>query len=286
MNPEPWPSPHLPRPPASSLGHSATRPPASTVVRTALTQHTQPLGEGLPGGRPLPAHLPPREAPAHKALASCRRRRLQEHHTFPAPSPSAPRRAGAQEARCSLPPALPGSPPQDGDGGRGQGAAGTSLWIPHAPKPFAGSHKGPVSWRRSAGNKPGPWPAAPLPIQLAPAPPQLPSQLPQGGGGGGGAGPPLRTALPPLQGCGWDSSGCSWRKQAPSPAPPISISPPPPNTGIHVLHILGRLGAGGGESGETGGGQTGSHILWTPGPPVPLNGGHEEGGKVPEALQD
>lgn len=56
--------------------------------------------------------------------------------------------------------------------------------------------------------------------------------------------------------------------------------------GIHVLHILGRLEAGGGVSCEIGGGQMESHILRTPCPLVPRNGGSGEGGKIPRALQD
>lgn len=54
------------------------------------------------------------------------------------------------------------------------------------------------------------------------------------------------------------------RKKAPTQRPPITISPPPPTRGIHVLHILGRLGAGGGVSGEIGRGQMESHFLCTP----------------------
>ena len=71
------------------------------------------------------------------------------------------------------------------------------------------------------------------------------------------------------------------RKKAPTQRPPISISPPPPTTGIHVLHILGRLGAGGGVSREIGGGQMESHILCTPCPLAPQNGGSGGGRQGP-----
>lgn len=102
--------------------------------------------------------------------------------------------APAQGARRALPPALPPCPSparlHRGRAGRRRGALGS----PRAPQPLAASHKGPVSWRRSAGNQPGPRPAAPLPIQLAPAPPRLPSR-PPGRAGDGARGP--GSALPP-----------------------------------------------------------------------------------------
>lgn len=75
------------------------------------------------------------------------------------------------------------------------------------------------------------------------------------------------------------------RKKAPTQRPPITISPPPPTKGIHVLHILGRLGAGGGMSGEIGGGQMETHFLCTPYPLAPQIGGSGEGGKVPRVLK-
>ena len=77
----------------------------------------------------------------------------------------------------------------------------------------------------------------------------------------------------------------SGRKKAPTQRPLITISPPPPTRGIHVLHILGRLGAGGGKSCEIGRGQTESYFLCTPYPLAPQIGGSSEGGKVPRVLR-
>lgn len=65
--------------------------------------------------------------------------------------------------------------------------------------------------------------------------------------------------------------------------PLISIYPPSPHYGGHVLHILGRLGAGGGVSSRDWWGTDGE-----PHPVYPLSSSAPsgEGGNVPRALQD
>lgn len=215
-----------------------------SVKDTALTLPTQSPGEGLPPW-PLPAHrLPQRPQPTNLS-SSCRRTKLEKHHTFSAQSSRAQRRAGSgPESQGPLPTVRAARvpfPPVPLRARRRRRA----LRIPHAPEPFAGSHKGPVSWRRSAGNQPGPWPAAPLPIQLAPASPQLPLQ-PLGRAWEGGAGPLVPPFLLPRESGG--GSGAAGRKKAPGPAAADKHLSPFPHYGGHVLHILGRLGAGGGVS--------------------------------------
>lgn len=102
----------------------------------------------------------------------------------PAPSAGlAPAQGAWVPSACALP-GRPSPAPSRLAGG----AERSGFPTPQAPEPFAGSHKGPVSWRRSGGNQPGPWPAVPLPIQLAPAPRQLPLQ-PLGSHGKGVQGP-------------------------------------------------------------------------------------------------
>lgn len=201
---------------------------------TALTLPTQSPGEGLPPW-PLPAHrLPQRPQPTNLS-SSCRRTKAGEapHLLSSKFQSSAP---GWQQPR------KPGSPP---NGPRCQGALPPvplrarrrrrALRIPHAPEPFAGSHKGPVSWRRSAGNQPGPWPAAPLPIQLAPAPPRLPLQ-PLGRAGKGAQGPWYRPS---------SSRGRVGVARVPQGGRrplaqqlPISIYPPSPTTGATCFTFL------------------------------------------------
>lgn len=132
----------------------------------------------------------------------------------------------AQEARRPLSPPLPGCPSPTPSWAGAHGAG------PHAPEPFAGSRKGPVSWRRSAGNQLGPWPAAPLPIQLAPSL-QLPSQPLETEGEGAWS---LLYCPSSSRGDGEGGSGCSIAsKLSARPKPSgrwvISISPTPPHYG-------------------------------------------------------
>lgn len=201
---------------------------------TALTLPTQSPGEGLPPW-PLPAHrLPQRPQPTNLS-SSCRRTKLEKHHTFSAQSSRAQRRAGSgPESQGPLPTVRAARvpfPPVPLRARRRRRA----LRIPHAPEPFAGSHKGPVSWRRSAGNQPGPWPAAPLPIQLAPAPPRLPLQ-PLGRAGKGAQGPWYRPS---------SSRGRVGVARVPQGGRrplaqqlPISIYPPSPTTGATCFTFL------------------------------------------------
>lgn len=235
MNPEPWPSPHLFRPPASKgVGYCGTLTASVRVKDTALTLPTQPRREGLPGPGPSSlTSLPRGPSPQISPLPA---EGLGWRSTTPSqlkvPEPSSGL-AAAQKARVpSQPTALPGCPsPAPLRAGRRRRA----LRIPHAPQPFAGSHKGPVSWRRSAGNQPGPWPAAPLPIQLAPAPPQLPLQ-PLGRVGKGAQGPWYRPSSSRGR-VGVARVQHSGRRPL-AQRPLISIYPPPPTTGATCFTFL------------------------------------------------
>lgn len=158
-----------------------------SVKDTALTLPTQSPGKDCrPGPSPLTAS--PRGPSPQISPLPAEGLSWRSHHTFLAQSSRAQRRAGSgPESQGPLPTVRAARvpfPPVPLRARRRRRA----LRIPHAPEPFAGSHKGPVSWRRSAGNQPGPWPAAPLPIQLAPASPQLPLQ-PLGRAGKGAQGP-------------------------------------------------------------------------------------------------
>lgn len=93
--------------------------------------------------------------------------------------------------------------------------------------------------RKSAGPLASGSPPNPAGARSSAAPLAAPGEGWEGGAG-------LGTALPPPGG-GWGWLGCSTAEEGPlAQRLPISIYPPPPTTGGHVLHILGRLGAGGG----------------------------------------
>lgn len=185
------------------------------------------------GGRDYPELAPPHrppslEAPAHKSLHFLQKGwagegpDLSSKFQCAAKGWNQPRKPGVPSSyRCQgAPPPLP-----SWAGAHGAG--------PHAPEPFAGSRKGPASWRRSAGNQLGPWPAAPLPIQLAPSL-QLPSQ-PLETEGEGARSPPYGPSSSRRDGEG--GPGCSIAsklKARPKPSGRVGdkhLSHPPPHYG-------------------------------------------------------
>lgn len=250
LNPEPWPSPCLPRAPASRLGRCrALWVPLSLCKRVkdaALTLLTQPIKERLPWPGPSPlTSLPGGPSPQISLLPA---ERLVRRGTTPSqlkvPEPRAhrrgwqrPRKPGSLPTRgCCQGVHLPRSAP----GGQEAQSA------PYSPRPKAVRRlaQGAGFLEEISRKSAGPLASGSLPnpagARSSPAPLAAPGEGWEGAAG---------SSVPPFLLLGEVGvARVRQRKKAPGPAAADKHLYPSPHYGGHVLHILGRLGAGGGVS--------------------------------------
>lgn len=209
LNPEPWPSPCLPRAPASSLGRCrALWDPLSLYKRvkdTALTLPAQPMKERLPWPGPSPlTSLPGGPSPQISLLPA---ERLVRRGTTPSQLKVLEPIAGlatAQKAWVpSHPPELPGCAPPPLPSGRAGGAKRSVFPTPQSRSQARTRGRFPGGDQQEIGRAPG----QRLPSQSSWRP-LLPSSPRSPWGGLGRGRRVLGTTLPPPRG-GWGGSGAA-----------------------------------------------------------------------------